>query len=111
MTGPALVLPPVDLWHDRAVFHFLTDAGERLRYIALLRATLRPGGSAVIATFALDGPTKCSGLHVARYSSATLNEELGEDFRLVTGLREEHRTPTGGLQLFQWSRFVFQPAS
>jgi hypothetical protein len=108
VTDPGLALPPVDIWHDRAVFHFLTSAVDRARYVALLRATLKPGGSAVVATFALEGPGKCSGLPVARYSSASLSEELGREFRLVTSVQEEHHTPKGGVQPFQWSRFVFR---
>jgi hypothetical protein len=111
VTDAALVLQPVDIWHDRAVFHFLTEADDRLRYRWRLRATLKPGGSAIVATFAHGGPEKCSGLHVARYSSASLNDELGQDFILVSSEEQEHRTPSGGIQLFQWSRFVFRPAS
>jgi hypothetical protein len=106
LTDPSLVLAPVDIWHDRAVFHFLTSDDDRRRYVALLRATLKDGGSAILATFAPDGPEKCSGLPVARYSSASLNQELGDEFRLVTSSEEEHHTPSGGVQLFQWSRFV-----
>ncbi len=109
VTDADLKLPPVDIWHDRAVFHFLTDQEDRRRYVESLRATLKCGGSAVMATFAPDGPDKCSGLPVARYSSASLNAELGDDFRLVASLREEHHTPSGVTQLFQWSRFVFLP--
>lgn len=111
VTDAGLVLQRVDIWHDRAVFHFLTEADDRRRYVARLRATLKPGGSAVVAAFALQGPERCSGLPVVRYSSASLSDELGPDFRLVTSEQEEHHTPTGGIQLFQWSRFVFAPAS
>ncbi len=106
VTDPDLVLPPVDIWHDRAVFHFLTRAEDRRRYVALLRATLKPGGSAIVATFAPEGPDKCSGLPVARYSPASLNAELGQAFRLVTGFHEEHHTPGGSVQMFQWSRLL-----
>jgi hypothetical protein len=108
VTDATLKLAPVDIWHDRAVFHFLTDPDDRRRYVERLRATLKRGGSAVVATFAPDGPDKCSGLPVARYSSASLNEELGHEFRLVTSLTEEHRTPSGAIQRFQWNRFVFR---
>jgi hypothetical protein len=111
VADPGLTLAPVDLWHDRAVFHFLTDAHDRHRYVERLRATLKPGGSVVLATFALDGPRKCSGLPVVRYSSETLTQELGERFRLVTSEQEEHHTPGGGVQLFQWSRLVMAPTS
>jgi SAM-dependent methyltransferase len=110
VTDAGLLLQPVDIWHDRAVFHFLTDADDRRRYVAQLRATLKPGGCAIVATFAPQGPKGCSGLQVARYSSASLKDELGDDFCVVTSNEEEHHTPSGVTQLFQWSRFVFRPA-
>jgi SAM-dependent methyltransferase len=109
VTDAGSTLPPVDIWHDRAVFHFLTGAGERDRYVAGLRAALKAGGSAVIATFAPHGPERCSGLPVARYSAASLGEVLGSGFRLAASEIEEHRTPSGAAQAFQWCRFVFQP--
>jgi SAM-dependent methyltransferase len=92
----------VDVWHDRAVFHFLTDAVDRARYIAQVRSVLRPGGHVLMATFAEDGPTRCSGLDVVRYSPAQLQGELGDDFNMVESRREEHRTPSGAVQLFTW---------
>ena len=98
--------PPVDLWHDRAVFHFLTQASDRERYVARLVRTLKPGGQAIIATFAPDGPAKCSGLAVTRYSSVTLALELSPTLRLVDTMRDEHRTPSGGLQAFSYNRFT-----
>lgn len=101
-------IAPVDIWHDRAVFHFLTDAGDRARYLAHLRQTLKSAGTAIIATFALDGLDKCSGLPVARYSPETLAAELGEDYQLVDVVRHAHRTPSGSTQSFQYSRFVKQ---
>ena len=99
-------LKPMDIWHDRAVFHFLTDADDRQHYRTHLRRTLKIGGSAIFATFALDGPEKCSGLHVRRYSSETLAAELGTGFRLEHAVRHLHRTPWGGEQQFQYSRFT-----
>ncbi len=111
ITDPGLPLQPVDIWHDRAVFHFLTDAEDRRRYVARLRDTLKPGGSAIIATFAVNGPERCSGLPVARYSPASLNTELGNEFYLAASFEEEHATPAGGTQLFQWCRFLFRPRS
>jgi SAM-dependent methyltransferase len=105
VTGP-WTAPPVDLWHDRAVFHFLTEAQDRSRYLDHLLNILKPGGQAVFATFALDGPSKCSGLPVMRYSAATLSAELGPTFRLVETLDDEHRTPSGGVQRFCYSRFI-----
>jgi SAM-dependent methyltransferase len=98
-------LKPMDIWHDRAVFHFLTDAGDRRRYISRLRDTLKPGGTAIIATFALDGPETCSGLPVSRYSPETLAAELGGEFRLIEALPHIHTTPWGTTQSFQYSRF------
>jgi hypothetical protein len=74
---------PVDIWHDRAVFHFLTEPADRAHYVAHLRETVKPGGTVIIATFALDGPEKCSGLPVVRYSGATLGRELGPELRLA----------------------------
>lgn len=94
---------PMDIWHDRAVFHFLTDAGDRERYRQQLRATLKVGGSAIVATFALDGPDKCSGLPVVRYSPETLRAELGEEFVLVQARPHHHVTPWGAVQSFQYS--------
>jgi hypothetical protein len=92
----------MDIWHDRAVFHFLTAPADRERYAGHLRETLKAGGFAIIATFALDGPDKCSGLAVARYSPHTLAAELGPDFTLVDAQPCEHTTPWGARQSFQY---------
>jgi 2-polyprenyl-3-methyl-5-hydroxy-6-metoxy-1,4-benzoquinol methylase len=94
-----------DVWHDRAAFHFLTDAADRSAYVACLREALRPGGHAIIATFALDGPERCSGLPVIRYDAASLGEVLGDDFSLVETRRHDHHTPMGSTQRFQFSVF------
>jgi SAM-dependent methyltransferase len=91
---------PVDCWHDRAVFHFLTGAADRRRYLANLRRCLRPGGFVVLATFAPSGPETCSGLPVRRYAAAGLMRELGPSFRLLRACRERHRTPFGTTQDF-----------
>jgi len=96
----------VDIWHDRAVFHFLTERADRDSYKARLAKMLKPGGSAILATFAPDGPEKCSGLPVARYSPETRSSELGDVFVLVDARRHTHTTPWGTLQAFQYSRFV-----
>lgn len=104
VTGP-WSLKPMDIWHDRAVFHFLVEAEDRARYVAHLRDTLKPDGSAIIATFALDGPATCSGLPVVRYSAQTLASELGEGFQLAETRAWEHVTPRGSSQRFQYSRF------
>ena len=97
------------LWHDRAVFHFLTDAAERAAYRKNLEAALAPGGTAIIASFALEGPERCSGLPVRRYSPESLAAELGSGFRLSGQRSEAHHTPAGRIQQFQYSMFEFRP--
>jgi SAM-dependent methyltransferase len=94
-----------DVWHDRAAFHFFTNSSERVAYVQRLREALRPGGHAIIATFALDGPDKCSGLPVQRYDPAGLKEVLGDDFSLMHSRRHDHMTPAKMLQRFQFSVF------
>jgi ubiquinone/menaquinone biosynthesis C-methylase UbiE len=94
-----------DIWHDRAAFHFLTEEKDRAAYIARLTRGVKAGGHAIIATFALDGPEKCSGLPVARYDSASLGQALGSKFHLVHARRHEHATPWGSQQMFQFSVF------
>lgn len=94
-----------DVWHDRAVFHFLTASGDRAAYAALLARTVLVGGHAVIATFALDGPEKCSGLEVQRYDGGSLAAELGPQFHLLKSVAELHRTPWEASQSFQYSLF------
>ena len=89
-----------DVWHDRAVFHFLTDANDRARYVQQVRRAVRPGGRVLVATFAEDGPSRCSGLEVARYSPNALHAEFGEGFRFVESHRELHTTPSGATQAF-----------
>jgi SAM-dependent methyltransferase len=93
------------VWHDRAVFHFLAQAAERRCYVQQVRRGVRPGGHVVIATFASDGPVRCSGLNVSRYSPDGLHAELGEGFELIDSVREEHRTPTGAAQAFVYCLF------
>jgi len=100
-----------DVWHDRAAFHFLTRPYERERYVGLLSRTVRPGGHAVIATFALDGPEKCSGLDVVRYDGELLARELGGDFELLRSLAETHVTPWGKPQSFQYSVLRHRPGA
>ena len=91
-----------DVWHDRAVFHFLTDPADRARYVAQVRHALRPGGIVLVATFAEDGPLRCSGLEVARYAPAALHAEFGEGFALIKSHRELHTTPSGATQAFTY---------
>jgi hypothetical protein len=94
-----------DLWHDRAVFHFLTTVSQRTAYRDLLERTVPVGRHVVIATFALDGPEKCSGLEVRRYDGPALAAELGPGFALLKDVPETHVTPWGARQSFQYSVF------
>ena len=89
-----------DLWHDRAVFHFLIQEEDRRAYLNVLRHALVANGTVVISTFALAGPSKCSGLHVVRYSAASLAEQFGADFELIFDDEETHITPAGAEQHF-----------
>jgi SAM-dependent methyltransferase len=95
-----------DIWHDRAAFHFLTEERDRAGYIARLKQGLKIGGHAIIATFALDGPEKCSGLPVMRYDAARLGQTLGTGFKLLQSHGNDHATPWGSHQQFQFSVFL-----
>ena len=92
----------VALWHDRAVFHFLTEPAQRAAYVAQAAHTLRPGGHLLIATFAADGPERCSGLPVQRYDADTLAAEFAPHFTRIGDAREQHPTPFGTTQSFQY---------
>ena len=94
-----------DVWHDRAAFHFLTEERDRTAYVARLTKAVKPGGHAIIGTFAPDGPDRCSGLPVARYDAQGLGRVLGDGFELVETLCHEHRTPAGSQQRFHFSLF------
>jgi SAM-dependent methyltransferase len=89
-----------DIWHDRAVFHFLTRPEERQAYVQAIMHAVRPGGHVIIATFAEDGPQECSGLPAVRYSPDSLHGEFGSPFTLLGHEREEHHTPSGAVQKF-----------
>ena len=91
---------PYAVWHDRAVFHFLTDPRDRAAYVDSLRAAVRVGGHVIVASFAPDGPTQCSGLPVMRYSCESMHLELGASFRPLDSVREAHHTPGGATQAF-----------
>lgn len=91
-----------DLWHDRAVFHFLTDPEDRRAYVRQVMRAVRPGGHVIVASFAEDGPEKCSGLPVVRYSPDALHAQFGTAFQLVGHEREAHHTPAGKEQLFTY---------
>jgi len=95
----------VGVWHDRAVFHFLTVRADRERYVARLSHAIAPGGHVIIATFALDGPEQCSGLPVQRYGPETLAHALGARFESVDSRSETHITPTGTTQQFLYGHF------
>lgn len=94
-----------DLWHDRAAFHFLTDDADQTAYVGRLKQALKPGGYVIIATFALDGPERCSGLPIVRHNAASLSARLGSEFKLIDMRRHDHTTPWGAVQRFQFSTF------
>jgi 2-polyprenyl-3-methyl-5-hydroxy-6-metoxy-1,4-benzoquinol methylase len=89
-----------DVWHDRAVFHFLTEPRDRAAYVRQVKHAMKPGGHVIVATFGPDGPTKCSGLDVVRYDAETLHGAFGSDFQRVAHLAEAHETPWGTVQQF-----------
>ena len=93
-----------DLWHDRATFHFLTEEDDRQRYVGAVRRALRPGGQVILGTFAAEGPARCSGFPVVRYSAQALVREFGAGFQLLEERRETHQTPTGADQDFTYVR-------
>ncbi|WP_407155804.1 class I SAM-dependent methyltransferase [Bradyrhizobium sp. STM 3557] len=97
------------IWHDRAAFHFLTNEDDRAAYVARLRQALRIGGYAIISTFALDGPERCSGLQVTRYDPESLGRTLGREFEFVDSRQHIHATPWGAEQSFQCSVFRHCP--
>ncbi len=95
-----------DVWHDRAVLHFLTDPADQARYVEVMTRALGPDATVILATFASDGPERCSGLPVCRHDAASLSALLGPGFRLVEEAQQDHVTPGGASQKFQWARFV-----
>jgi 2-polyprenyl-3-methyl-5-hydroxy-6-metoxy-1,4-benzoquinol methylase len=105
ITQTALPTHAYDVWHDRAVFHFLTRPEARAAYVDNMRRSLKPGGHVVIATFGPQGPKRCSGLPVCRYDAAMLSKELGGGFALVESLLNVHQTPAGASQQFLYCRF------
>jgi len=88
------------VWHDRAVFHFLTDRSDRARYVDQTRHAVRSNGHVIVASFGPDGPKRCSGLDVVRYSPEAMHGEFGAGFRLLDSVREDHHTPSGVTQAF-----------
>ncbi|HEX4986567.1 MAG TPA: class I SAM-dependent methyltransferase [Burkholderiales bacterium] len=100
MLEAALPAHAFDVWHDRAVFHFLTQPQDRQSYVRAVLHAVKPGGLVIVATFAEDGPERCSGLPVVRYSAENLHGEFGEPFVLLGHEKEAHRTPAGNVQQF-----------
>jgi SAM-dependent methyltransferase len=96
----ALPAQAYDVWHDRAVFHFLTDPAERAAYVRQVLHAVKPGGHVIVASFAENGPQQCSGLPVMRYAPGELHAQFGTPFTLLHHEREEHRTPGGTVQQF-----------
>ena len=89
-----------DVWHDRAVFHFLTASQDRLAYVHQVARAVKPGGHVIVSTFGPEGPTKCSGLDVVRYDAESLHREFGAHFRVLESSKELHKTPFGRIQQF-----------
>lgn len=89
-----------DVWHDRAVFHFLTAASDRIAYVRQVAGAVKPGGHVIVSTFGPEGPAKCSGLDVVRYDAESLHGEFGIHFRLLGSSKELHQTPFGTMQQF-----------
>ena len=100
ITKVRLLQNAYDVWHDRAVFHFLTGAEDRMAYVRQVARAVRPGGHVIVSTFGPEGPTKCSGLDVARYDADSLHKQFGVRFRLVDSTKEIHQTPFGTTQQF-----------
>lgn len=107
-TKASLPLHAFDIWHDRAVFHFLTQPQERHRYVRNVIAAMKPGGHVIVSTFGPEGPQKCSGLDVIRYEAETLHDEFGARFRLVESSKELHETPFGTTQQFLYCYCVLE---
>ncbi len=101
-------IPPhrFSLWHDRAVFHFLTDEKDRKDYVKVLKKTLERNGALIIAAFAIGGPKQCSGLDIVQYDAKKLLAELGDDFELIEQKDESHITPGNQLQTFSYFRLI-----
>jgi SAM-dependent methyltransferase len=98
-----------DIWHDRAVFHFLTAAEDRAAYVRTLASSVKPDARVILGTFGPDGPSKCSGLNVRRYDVDSLQKELGAQFHLIESSKERHATPFGTTQQFLYCRFAYEP--
>jgi 2-polyprenyl-3-methyl-5-hydroxy-6-metoxy-1,4-benzoquinol methylase len=109
ITKVDLSVSAYDVWHDRAVFHFLTERKDRLEYVRRVAAAVKPGGHVIVGAFGPAGPHKCSGLEVARYDAPSLHQEFGARFRLVASSEELHRPPIGTTQQFLYCYCVVEP--
>lgn len=108
ITSATLPAATYDLWHDRAVFHFLTEAADRAAYVVQIRNSLKPGGHLIIATFGQNGPLTCSDLGVVRYDQKSLHAELGAEFKLLAYEEIDHLTPAHAVQRFIYCTFRFR---
>jgi SAM-dependent methyltransferase len=97
-----------DVWHDRAVFHFLTSSADRIAYVSQVVRAVRHGGHVIVSAFGPEGPTRCSGLEVVRYDAESLHAEFGSNFRLISSSRQLHETPFGTTQQFLYCHCVLQ---
>lgn len=97
-----------DVWHDRAVFHFLTEPAQRLAYVRQVALSVKRGGHVIVGTFGPGGPTKCSGLDAMRYDAESLHGEFGPSFRLIESSKELHKTPSGSTQQFLYCYCVVE---
>jgi ubiquinone/menaquinone biosynthesis C-methylase UbiE len=112
VTTYPLVKQTFDIWHDRAVFHFLTEEADRVAYVRQVEHAVKVGGHVIVATFGPKGPLKCSGLDVMRYDPDALHGEFGHTFKLVDHLTEDHKTPGGTVQQFIYCYCrLLQPAT
>jgi 2-polyprenyl-3-methyl-5-hydroxy-6-metoxy-1,4-benzoquinol methylase len=100
LSGAELGVHTYDVWHDRAVFHFLTTLDQRVAYVRQVSRAVKPGGHVIVSTFGKEGPARCSGLPVMRYDAESLHEEFGAHFQLVDASEELHHTPFGTAQQF-----------
>jgi SAM-dependent methyltransferase len=108
ITQAKLEASAFDVWHDRAVFHFLTDAADRAAYVRQVVRSVRRGGHIIVSAFGPDGPTRCSGLEVVRYNADSLHAEFGTNFRLISSSRQVHETPFGTTQQFLYCHCILQ---
>jgi len=108
ITEAGLLAHSYDVWHDRAVFHFLTEPAQRVAYVRQVSSAVKPGGHVIVGAFGPEGPTKCSGLDVMRYDADSLHAEFGARFRLMGSSTELHRTPSGTTQQFLYCDCVVE---